>query len=112
MIKILKAGLFLCFILSSQWLTAQELKGKFTVGNQEGKWMYLYRTEGKNGFLVDSTQIKAGNQFTFGKKEWARGFYKLSYVTEYNNIFLILNPNEAVVDLDIIKTSDNTYQCV
>lgn len=104
MIKSLKAGLFLCFVLISQCITAQELKGKFTIGNQEGKWMYLYRTEGKNGFLVDSTQVKAGNEFTFGKKEWSRGFYKLSFVTEYNNIFLILNPTESEVALDIVKT--------
>lgn len=107
MIKSLKAGIFLCFIFCSQWLTAQELKGTFAVGNQEGKWMYLYRTEGNNGFLVDSTQVKTGNYFTFGKKEWPRGFYKLSYVTEYNNVFLILNPTEKEVVVEIIKTRLN-----
>lgn len=107
MIKSLKAGLLLCIVFFAQNLNAQELKGSFTQGNQQGKSVYLYRTEGNNGFLVDSTKITAENSFTFGKKNWPRGFYKLSFVTEYNNTFLILNPREKEVVVEIIKTRLN-----
>ena len=76
-----------------------ELKGKFTIQRQVGKYLFLHRTEGKYKYVIDSTKISSEGSFTFGEKKLAKGYYKLSLSNDNNIIDVILNDKEPLVDI-------------
>lgn len=76
-----------------------ELKGKFTIQRQVGKYLFLHRTEGKYKYVIDSTKISSEGSFTFGKKKLEKGYYKLSLSNDNNIIDVILNDKEPLVDI-------------
>lgn len=65
-----------------------------------GVKLYLYETEGKSQFVIDSAVVN-GTQWDFGTKEYARGFYMMGYNGDLNNMMpFILNPDEKVVTIN------------
>ena len=76
-----------------------ELKGKFTIQRQVGKYLFLHRTEGKYKYVIDSTKIFSDGSFTFGENKLAKGYYKLSLSNDNNIIDVILNDKEPLVDI-------------
>ncbi len=75
-----------------------ELKGKFTIQRQAGKYMFLHRTEGKYKYIIDSTKISSNGSFTFGENKFEKGYYKLSLSNDNNIIDIILNDKEQLVE--------------
>jgi thiol-disulfide isomerase/thioredoxin len=64
-----------------------------------GSKLFLYETEGKTNFVIDSTAIN-GTVWDFGTKDYARGFYMIGFNGDLNNMMpVILNPDEAEVNL-------------
>lgn len=64
-----------------------------------GSKLFLYETEGKTNFVIDSTAIN-GTAWDFGTKEYARGFYMIGFNGDLNNMMMvILNPDESEVNL-------------
>lgn len=97
----------LIFILISSLLfvlspitSAQTLKGNFINKRQQGKSVFLYRTEGNFKYKIDSVKININGSFTFPFKEYPLGYYKISLVNEKNITDVILNPKEKLVELE------------
>ena len=66
--------------------------------------MILYETEARNKSEIARTKITNGGAFDFGTLEVGRGVYILAYGSETNSTELILNPDEA--DLNITFNSN------
>ena len=85
------------------------IKGK-NIKAKSGK-MYLYEVLGNEGNLLDSAIVKSGN-FQFKSRNYVRGFYKLAFNNETNDVEIVVNPKEGGV-LDITfneyRLSFNTY---
>jgi thiol-disulfide isomerase/thioredoxin len=73
------------------------LKGSFST-HCPHKFIYLYETEGRFYYKIDSTEIK-DQAFDFGTREYRRGFYKLMVGDENNMVSFIMNPDETEVEL-------------
>jgi len=73
------------------------IKGK-NIKAKSGK-MYLYEVLGNEGNLLDSAIVKSGN-FQFKSRNYVRGFYKLAFNNETNDVEIVVNPKEGGV-LDI-----------
>jgi peroxiredoxin len=74
-----------------------ELTGSFK-NNVSNVKMYLYETEGKQNFLIDSTVVE-GNAFSFAKREYESGFYMLALKNSLNMVGIIMNPTEKAVNI-------------
>lgn len=59
----------------------------------------LFETEARNKSEIARTKVVSGGTFDFGTLEVGRGVYILAYATETNSTEIILNPDEADVEL-------------
>ena len=82
---------------------AQVIKGKFISQGLSGKEIKLFRTEGNYKYVIDSTNVKEDNSFTFSNKNYPKGYYKISLGNEKNIIDVILNPKESIVNLEFTQ---------
>lgn len=89
----------LLFVLSPI-TNAQTLKGNLINKRQQGKSVFLYRTEGNFKYKIDSVKININGSFTFPYKEYPLGYYKLALANEKNITDVILNPEEKLVELE------------
>ncbi len=70
--------------------------------------LFLYETEGKTNFVIDSTTIN-GTEWDFGTKEYARGFYMIGFNGDLNNMMpIILNADEPEVNLNFNSSRVNS----
>ena len=81
-------------------VNAQTIKGNFLNKRQQGKNLFLYRTEGNYKYKIDSVKINMDGSFIFPNKKYELGYYKLSLVNDKNIIEIILNPKEPIVELE------------
>ena len=81
-------------------VNAQTIKGNFLNKRQQGKNLFLYRTEGNYKYKIDSVKINLDGSFIFPNKQYELGYYKLSLVNDKNIIEVILNPKEPLVELE------------
>ena len=87
-----------------------ELKGRIDRPLAESR-VFLYRTEGKDNFVIDSTSI-SNQAFSFGTKTYDVGVYTLGLGSGESNLgSIILNPSEKVVEVGIrsSKLSSGLY---
>ena len=68
------------------------IQGK-NIKAKSGK-MYLYEVLGNETKLLDSTIVKSGN-FQFKSRNYVRGFYKLAFNNETNDVEIVVNPKEG-----------------
>ncbi|MCB0760011.1 MAG: AhpC/TSA family protein [Flavobacteriales bacterium] len=73
------------------------LSGKIDANGARGK-VYLYETEGKQHFLIDSTTVENGG-FAFPEKTYEAGFYMIALNNSQNMMGIILNPTEKNVEI-------------
>lgn len=77
-----------------------EVKGRLDRPLGENR-LYLYRTEGKDNFVIDSTTVK-DQAFSFGTDTYDCGVYTLGLGSGETNLgSIILNPTESTVELGI-----------
>ena len=69
-----------------------------TINSPAGGEVTLYETEGRNTIEIAKTRL-SNRAFDFGEVEVSRGFYKISLNGESNATDIILNPDEADVEL-------------
>jgi peroxiredoxin len=74
------------------------VEGKFLSPVFNGKLIFLYETEGKESYVVDSVKV-ANNAFKFGPDERMVGVYKIG-LDPNNVVEVILNPQESLVKID------------
>lgn len=79
-----------------------DLSGTFK-NNVNQVMMYLYETEGKQHFLIDSTMVEA-NAFAFKTREYESGFYMLGLKNAQNMVAVIMNPPEKAIELTFVST--------
>ncbi len=58
-------------------VNAQTIKGKFLNKRQQGKNLFLFRTEGNYKYKIDSVKINQDGSFIFTNKQYELGYYKL-----------------------------------
>ena len=78
-------------------VNAQTIKGNFLNKRQQGKELFLYRTEGNYKYKIDSVKINLDGSFIFNNKQYDLGYYKLALTNDKNIIEVILNPKESLV---------------
>ena len=84
--------LFFSFLSFSQKKGEVILKGNM-VKAKSGK-LYLYEILGNESYILDSVSVKSGS-FQFKPKKYVKGFYKLAFNNETNNVEIVINPDEA-----------------
>ena len=84
--------LFFSFLSFSQKKGEVILKGNM-VKAKSGK-LYLYEILGNESYILDSVNVKSGS-FQFKSKKYVKGFYKLAFNNETNNVEIVINPDEA-----------------
>jgi peroxiredoxin len=81
-----------------KWNDIGAISGKVTIEGSlasptfNNRKIYLYETEGKESYPIDSVKI-ANNAFKFGPTERMIGVYKLAFDND-NTVEMVLNPNE------------------
>ena len=53
-------------------VNAQTIKGNFLNKRQQGKELFLYRTEGNYKYKIDSVKINIDGSFIFNNKQYDR----------------------------------------
>ena len=99
---------YLSILLFSFFSLAQNsgevlIQGKL-LKSKSGK-LYLYEFLGNDSFIIDSTNVKSNN-FAFKKQKFVKGFYKLAFQNETNNIEFVINPKET----NVLNMSFNEYR--
>ena len=79
------------------------IQGKL-LKSKSGK-LYLYEFLGNDSFIIDSTNVKSNN-FAFKKQKFVKGFYKLAFQNETNNIEFVINPKET----NVLNMTFNEYR--
>lgn len=74
------------------------VEGSFSVPAANGKRIFLYETEGKEIYAIDSVKVNNAT-FKFGPSELMCGVYKIGF-DPLNAAELILNPSESVVKVN------------
>jgi peroxiredoxin len=84
-----------------------KISGSFTRAPEQNK-IYLYETEGKDGYLIDSTKIE-NSGFDFGTKELGIGVYSVGFELA-NRADFIVNPNEDKVMLQFTGNTVRNFR--
>ena len=82
--KILSALIVIIIFCCFPTVKAQTITGSFINKRQQGKNLFLYRTEGNYKYKIDSVKINLDGSFAFPKKEYALGYYKLALSNDKN----------------------------
>ena len=99
---------YLLVLLFSFFSVAQNsgdvlIQGKL-LKSKSGK-LYLYEFLGNDSFIIDSAIVRSNN-FAFKKQKFVKGFYKLAFQNETNNIEFVINPKET----SVLNMSFNEYR--
>ena len=99
---------YLSILLFSFFSLAQNsgevlIQGKL-LKSKSGK-LYLYEFLGNDSFIIDSAIVKSNN-FAFKKQKFVKGFYKLAFQNETNNIEFVINPKET----NVLNMTFNEYR--
>ena len=84
-----------------------KIKGSFTSVPPQNK-IYLYETEGKDGYLIDSAKVE-NKTFDFGTKELGIGIYSVGFELA-NRADFIVNPKEDEVTLNFTGNSVRNFR--
>jgi peroxiredoxin len=79
---------------------AQTLKGTIKVQRQANKDVFLYKTEGKYKYKIDSVKVQQNGVFVFNTKALPKGYYKIALSNENNIMDIIINPKETLVSIE------------
>ncbi len=95
-------------LLSITSLYSQHLNGRFVNTEVFGKTVYLYDVFQGDGNPIDKTNIDSQGNFSFSKRKFELGFYRVEG-KDVQPFIVVLNPMEREVEIQVNKKEDSEH---